>query len=171
MAKLVEGLPYVIVGRSMGGAVAHSVAEELENWGCLASGLVLIDSYPIDSPAQEGMRDWWLKAMLTGMLERIERYRMVWSDASLTTMGGYGVVLNDWEPKPISAPTLMVRAAEPLRGTIVDPTGRLDWRPSWPLPHETTDVPGDHFTVLEEHSDTTVAAVRDWIDTIEKRST
>ncbi|MET8161905.1 type I polyketide synthase [Sphaerisporangium sp. NPDC005289] len=170
VAKLVGGRPYVIVGRSMGGCVAHSVAEELENRGLPASGLVLIDSYPIDSPTQEGLSEWWLKAMLTGMLERIERYRMVWSDASLTTMGGYGVVLAGWRPKPISAPTLMVRAAEPLRGTIVDPTGRLDWRPSWPLPHETTDVPGDHFTVLEEHSGTTVAAVRDWIETIEKRS-
>ncbi|MFC4533136.1 type I polyketide synthase [Sphaerisporangium dianthi] len=170
VAKLVGGRPYFIVGRSMGGCVAHSVAEELDGRGMPASGLVLIDSYPIDSPTLEGMRDWWLKAMLTGMLERIERYRMVWSDASLTTMGGYGLVLAGWRPKPISAPTLMVRAAEPLRGTIVDPTGRLDWRPSWPLPHETTDVPGDHFTVLEEHSGTTVAAVRDWIETIEKRS-
>ncbi|GAB1820559.1 SDR family NAD(P)-dependent oxidoreductase [Herbidospora sp. RD11066] len=170
VAGIVGNRPYVIVGRSMGGAVAHSVAEELENRGLPASGLVLIDSYPIDSPAQEAYRDWWLKAMLTGMLERIERYRMVWSDASLTTMGGYGVVLADWEPKPISAPTLMLRAAEPLRGTVVDPTGRLDWRPSWPLPHETADVPGDHFTVLEEHSDTTVAAVRDWIQSIEKRT-
>ncbi|GAA0988890.1 hypothetical protein GCM10009555_071580 [Acrocarpospora macrocephala] len=171
VARLVGDRPYTIVGRSMGGCVAHSVAAELENRGVPASGLVLIDSYPIESASLEGMRDWWLKAMLTGMLERIERYRMVWSDASLTTMGGYGRILAGWEPKPIDAPTLVVRAEQPLRGTIVDPTGRLDWRAFWPLPHETADVPGDHFTVLEEHSDTTVAAVRDWIESIEKRST
>ncbi|MET8053502.1 SDR family NAD(P)-dependent oxidoreductase [Streptosporangium sp. NPDC005286] len=164
--RLVGDGPFVILGRSMGGCIAHSVAAELENRGIPAAGLVLIDSYPIESPTLEGMRDWWLAAMLTGMVERIERYRMVWSDASLTTMGAYGRILADWQPKPIGARTLVVRAEEPLRGTVVDPTGRLDWRAFWPLPHETVDVPGDHFTVLEEHSETTVAAVRSWIDAL-----
>ncbi|MER5646395.1 type I polyketide synthase [Streptosporangium sp. NPDC002524] len=164
--KLIGDGPFVILGRSMGGCVAHSVAAELENRGTPAAGLVLIDSYPIESPTLEGMRDWWLAAMLTGMVERIERYRMVWSDASLTTMGAYGRILAGWQPKPIDARTLVVRAREPLRGTVVDPTGRFDWRAFWPLPHETADVPGDHFTVLEEHSETTVAAVREWIDAL-----
>ncbi|MER6831801.1 type I polyketide synthase, partial [Streptosporangium sp. NPDC000563] len=164
--KLVGDGPFVILGRSMGGCIAHSVAAELESRGTPAAGLVLIDSYPIESPTLEGMRDWWLAAMLTGMVERIERYQMVWSDASLTTMGAYGRILADWQPKPIDARTLVVRAREPLRGTVVDPTGRLDWRAFWPLPHETVDVPGDHFTVLEEHSETTVAAVREWIDAL-----
>jgi hypothetical protein len=101
--------------------------------------------------------------MLTAMVERTERYRMIWSDASLTSMGGYGIVLSPWQPDPLAARTLCVRAAEPLAGTIIDPSGRLDWRPSWPLPHEVTDVPGDHFTVLESHADTTAAAVRTWL--------
>ncbi|WP_436764410.1 SDR family NAD(P)-dependent oxidoreductase, partial [Streptosporangium sp. V21-05] len=164
--KLIGDGPFVILGRSMGGCIAHSVAAELENRGTPAAGLVLIDSYPIESPTLEGMRDWWLAAMLTGMVERIERYRMVWSDASLTTMGAYGRILAGWQPKPIGARTLVVRAREPLRGTVIDPTGRFDWRAFWPLPHETVDVPGDHFTVLEDYSDTTVAAVREWIDAL-----
>jgi thioesterase domain-containing protein len=112
------------------------------------------------------MRDWWLKAMLTGMVERIERYQMVWSDASLTTMGGYGRILAGWQPEPIKARTLMIRARQPLRGTIVDPTAPGGWRAYWPQPHESVDVPGDHFTVLEEHAETTVVAVRQWIDAL-----
>ncbi len=68
------------------------------------------------------MRDWWLKAMLTGMLERIERYRMVWSDASLTTMGGYGVVLNDWEPQADLGP----RPPGPRRGSAARHNRRPD---------------------------------------------
>ncbi|HEV2634428.1 MAG TPA: type I polyketide synthase [Actinocrinis sp.] len=158
--------PFAIVGRSMGGCVAHAAAAGLEELGVYPAGLVLIDAYPIESAAVEGMRDWWLAAMLTGMVERIERYQMIWSDASLTTMGGYGRILNDWRPRPIKARTLMIRAQQPLRGTIVDPTGRQDWRAYWPLPHEVLDVPGDHFTVLEDHAETTVAAVRRWIDAL-----
>jgi acyl transferase domain-containing protein/thioesterase domain-containing protein/acyl carrier protein len=157
---------FAIVGRSMGGCIAQSVAESLEAEGLDLAGLVLIDSYPMESAAVEGMRDWWLAAMLTGMLERIERYDMIWSDASLTTMGGYGRVLADWQPKPLNAPTLMLRAAQPLRHTIVDPTGHHDWHAYWPLPHESLDVPGDHFTVLEEHTETTTAALDAWLDSL-----
>ncbi|MFI6316693.1 SDR family NAD(P)-dependent oxidoreductase [Nonomuraea sp. NPDC050556] len=168
LADVVEPLagsrPYVVTGRSMGGCVAHAVATELEGRGLPASGLVLIDSYPVDSASLDGMAEWWLAAMITGMLERTERYRMVWSDASLTTMGAYGRLLEGWQPKPVAAPTLLVRASKPLARTVVDPTGRHDWRAFWPLPHESADVPGDHFTVLEEHADTTVSAVRAWID-------
>jgi thioesterase domain-containing protein/acyl carrier protein len=157
---------FAIVGRSMGGCIAQSVAESLEADGLDLAGLALIDSYPMESATVEGMRDWWLAAMLTGMLERIERYDMIWSDASLTTMGGYGRVLADWLPKPLTAPTLMLRAAQPLRHTIVDPTGRHDWHAYWPLPHEAIDVPGDHFTVLEEHTETTTAALDAWLDSL-----
>ncbi|MCD0449836.1 type I polyketide synthase [Actinocorallia sp. API 0066] len=161
VAKLVEGRPYAILGRSMGGCIAHSVAEELARRGHGPSGLALIDTYPIDSPLRPGFEDWWLAAMLTGMIERIERYDMVWSDASLTTMGAYGRVLAAWDPQPVAAPTLLIRAAEPLAHTIVD--GPHDWRAFWPLPHDTRDVPGDHFTVLEDHAETTVEAVREWL--------
>jgi hypothetical protein len=36
-------------------------------------------------------------------------------------------------------------------------------RVTWSRQHDTVDVPGDHFTVLEEHATTTAKAVRDWL--------
>ncbi len=156
--------PFVIVGRSMGGCVAHAVAARLEAEGRAVAGLALIDAYPIDSAVREGMGEWWLTAMLSGMLDRIEQYDMVWSDASLTSMGGYNTVFADWRPEPIEAPILSLRADTPLRGTVIDPDGRYDWRAYWPVPHEVVDVPGDHFTLLEQHTPTTADAVRQWID-------
>ena len=161
--------PFVVVGRSMGGCVAHAVATRLEEQGRGASGLALIDAYPIDSATRESMGEWWLTAMLTGMLDRIAQYDMVWSDASLTAMGGYNTVFDGWQPKPVDAPILSVRADTPLRGTVVDPTGRHDWRAYWPLPHEAVDVPGDHFTLLEQHTPTTADAVRQWIENKEQQ--
>ncbi|MER7708693.1 SDR family NAD(P)-dependent oxidoreductase, partial [Kitasatospora sp. NPDC097605] len=160
--------PFVIVGRSMGGCVAHAVTERLEAQGRPVAGLVLVDSYPIDSAVREGMGEWWLNAMLGGMVDRIAQYDMVWSDASLTAMGGYNTVFAGWRPGPVDAPVLALRADTPLRGTVVDPSGELDWRAYWPVPHEVRDIPGDHFTVLEHNTPTTAQAVREWIETKEQ---
>ncbi|WP_322752623.1 hypothetical protein [Frankia sp. Cas3] len=37
--------------------------------------------------------------------------------------------------------------------TPIEVPGLADWRAYWPLPHEIIDVPGDHFTILEEFRD------------------
>ncbi|MFF0574643.1 type I polyketide synthase [Streptosporangium saharense] len=158
-----EDEPFVIVGRSMGGCVAHAVAVALEDQGLTPAGLALIDSYPIDAAGQEGM-EWWLGGMIGGMLERIDRFDMTLHDSRLTTMGLYNRLFVGWQPKPVRTPILLLRATEPLRGTTVDPEGRLDWRAYWPVAHESVDIPGDHFTTLEERSDTTAQAIRTWID-------
>ncbi|MFI1049742.1 type I polyketide synthase [Streptomyces griseoruber] len=162
--------PFVIVGRSMGGCLAHAVTARLEQEGRTPAGLLLIDTYPIDSAVREGMGEWWLTALLTGMLDRIEAYDMVWSDASLTAMGGYNNIFAPWQPQPVAAPTLALRADTPLRHMAVDPTGRDDWRAYWPVPHRVVDIPGDHFTVLEEHTPTTVEAARQWLHTLESHA-
>jgi len=164
--RLMGDRPYAVVGRSMGGCVAHAVAAALEEEGQAPVGEVLIDAYTLDAPVLEGMRDWWLSSMLTGMLDRIERYQLVWSDTSLSTMGAYNRIFAGWQPKPVSVPTLKVRANLPLPGTIIDPEGKADWRVFWPLPHDTADVPGNHFTVLEEDVQPTVDAVRQWVDAL-----
>ncbi|MEZ0073286.1 type I polyketide synthase [Planotetraspora sp. GP83] len=163
----VEGLrrsvgdePFVIVGRSMGGCVAHAVTVALEDEGLFPAGLALIDSYPIDAAMREGM-DWWLAAMIGGMLERIDRFDMTLHDNRLTTMGTYNRLFVGWQPKPVRTPILLLRAAEPLRGTTVD--SDVDWRAYWPVAHEAVDIPGDHFSTLEESSDTTAQAIRSWI--------
>ncbi|MER7206507.1 thioesterase domain-containing protein, partial [Streptosporangium sp. NPDC000239] len=158
-----EDEPFVIVGRSMGGCVAHAVAVALEDQGLRPAGLALIDSYPIDAAGQEGM-EWWLGGMIGGMLDRIDRFDMTLHDDRLTTMGLYNRLFVGWQPKPVQTPILLLRATEPLRGTTVDPEGRLDWRAYWPVAHESTDIPGDHFTTLEERSDTTAQAIRSWVD-------
>ncbi|MCM3884776.1 alpha/beta fold hydrolase, partial [Frankia sp. R82] len=164
--RLVGDEPFVLVGRSMGGVVAHAVAAELESAGVRPAGLVLIDSYPPESAVREGMVQWWLPAMITGMLERVRRYEMVWSDASLTTMGAYVKIFDGWQPKPVETPTLLVRAADPLPRTVVDPADPTGWQAYWATPHEAVDVPGEHFSILEEHSPTTVAAITRFLDSL-----
>ncbi|ADP81109.1 type I polyketide synthase [Pseudofrankia inefficax] len=156
--------PFVLVGRSMGGTIAYAVAHRLEQLGLRPAGLALVDSYPLEAATLEGLREWWLAAMLRGMLDRIEQYQLVWSDSSLTTMGGYIRLFDGWRPPPLRSPVLLLRATEPIPGTIIDPTGARDWRAFWPGASDVVDVPGDHFTILEDHCATTVAAIETWIE-------
>ncbi|MBP2707680.1 hypothetical protein JOL79_28245, partial [Microbispora sp. RL4-1S] len=158
-----DGEPFVVVGRSMGGCVAHAVTVALEEAGLPPAGLALIDSYPIDAASREDM-GWWQGAMIGGMLERIDRFDLKLHDDRLTTMGVYNRLFIGWQPKPVETPILLLRAAEPLPGTTVDPEGRTDWRAYWPVAHESVDIPGDHFSTLEEHSGSTAEAVRSWIE-------
>ncbi len=160
--KVVGDEPFVVLGRSMGGCVANSVVAGLEAEGIFPAGLVLVDSYPIDTPSRPGM-EWWNTAMITALVERFDRFDLSTLDTRLSTMGTYNRIFADWQPTEISARTLLVRAEQPLAGTPTEAPGLADWRAYWPLPHEIIDVPGDHFSILEEDTGTTAAAVAKWL--------
>ncbi|MCK9873775.1 AMP-binding protein [Nocardiopsis dassonvillei] len=152
--------PFVIVGRSAGGTVGHSVVEHLERRGTMPSGLVLIDSYLPETTERPGM-EWWLTSMITGMLERVDQFGIDLNDTALTAMGAYSPVVSRWRPEPVSAPTLLIRATDLPQEVTVE--AGLDWQARYPFDHDSVDCPGDHFTLLEEHTESTVGAVRGWM--------
>ncbi|MFF2012691.1 type I polyketide synthase [Streptomyces sp. NPDC058195] len=145
------GSPLVLLGRSAGGWVAHAVAERLESEGVFPAAVVLVDTYPVAREDQ----DQGLSAMTSDMLRRAAEFASA-SPGRLTAMAGYFGLFRDWKPAPLTCPTLYVRARDPLPGTAPAPV--------WPLPHAEVTVPGDHFTMLEEHSRTTALAVHQWLD-------
>uniref|UniRef100_A0AAU2VHU9 Type I polyketide synthase n=1 Tax=Streptomyces sp. NBC_00008 TaxID=2903610 RepID=A0AAU2VHU9_9ACTN len=147
------GEPFALLGRSAGGWVAHAVAEHLERTGAAPSGVVLIDTFPGDSGSrtEDGPA---LSAMTVGMLDKAAQFASAESDR-LTAMAGYLERFSGWEPGEVSAPTLFVRAGDPLPG--------IEAAATWSLPHTEVTLPGDHFTVLEEHARTTALAVHDWL--------
>ncbi|MFB6591772.1 type I polyketide synthase [Streptomyces diastaticus] len=148
--------PYVLVGRSAGGWVAHAVAEELERAGGAPSAVVLIDTYPAEDggPGLAGAEGTALSAMTAGMLDNAAQFASAGTDR-LTAMAGYLELYAGWRPRALAAPTLFVRAADRLPG--IGPAE------PWHLPHAEITVPGDHFTMLEEHSRTTALAVDTWL--------
>ncbi|ATL33041.1 type I polyketide synthase [Streptomyces formicae] len=153
--------PFVIVGRSAGGNVAHLVAQHLENTGRAPAGLVLLDTYHI-TPDNNGT-DW-----LLSLAAPPTRSGDLWGNVSgdgdsvLAAMGAYHRILLDWEPEPITTPTLLVRASLPTPAMAAAAEAE-SWRTSWPSAHEVVDVPGDHLTMMREHAESTASAVRDWI--------
>jgi malonyl CoA-acyl carrier protein transacylase len=139
--------PFVVLARSSGGLVAHAVVRELESREIRPSGLVLLDTH------HDADQKTWL-------LDRVaQEITAVGTDgAQLAAMGAYLRILQrDWSPETISAPTLLVRASD------LPPTASGGRQPVWPLEHELVDVPGDHFTMLRDHSVTTAEAVENWM--------
>ncbi|KUJ65095.1 hypothetical protein ACZ90_51825, partial [Streptomyces albus subsp. albus] len=157
IARITGGAPGVLLGHSSGGWIAHEVAAHLEDQGTPAAGVALLDSH------------WPSHAALPGIHEEIGRMLLAggagmllggesWGDEALTAMGGYSRLFADWRPRPIATPILHLRAVESLPGFPAE-----DWRATWETPHTPADVPGNHFTVLGEHSGSALHAVRDWL--------
>ncbi len=151
--------PFVLLGHSAGGLVAAALAAELERDGTAPAGLVLLDSYP---PA-DAVLGRWVPELLDGLAagageDPADAYTAV-PDHRYTAWAAYVRHYGDWQPEPTAAPTLLVRAGEPL-GAVPDDR---DWRPSWQYPHTVADATGNHFTMLGEHAGSTADAVHAWL--------
>lgn len=147
--------PPVLVGYSSGGKFAHGMAAHLASVDAPVAAVVLLDAYPVG------------EALLTSQLESVvlellnsPQWRGYLSDTRLTAMGWYMELVSQWPIEPITAPTLLVRAEEPMTESLSDGD---DWKPNWPVPHDVVDVAGNHYSMLQEHAHATVAAVETWI--------
>jgi thioesterase domain-containing protein len=146
----------VLLGTSTGGLLAHAVAEELAARGTPAAGVALVDTYLMDA----GFVTTAGTGLLGGLADRNSRFAAPGS-AGLSAMAHCFDLMADWRPGPSPAPTVLLRAEEPLRpeqeGT--------DWRATWPGA-TVADVPGNHFTVTENHAPTTARALLGWLATL-----
>jgi polyketide synthase 7 len=134
------------------------VAAELETLGEEPAAVVLLDTYLNDN---QGITQ-FNGVLLGGMFAREERAAPM-DGTRLTAMGRYFRLLDDWQPPAVRAPVLLVRASTPL-GRPSAEAG--DWRSTWPSAHTVLDVPGDHFSIMEQHVETTGRAVADWIASV-----
>ncbi|MEU4626380.1 type I polyketide synthase [Actinoplanes sp. NPDC023801] len=155
LRDLVGDEPFVLVGHSGGGILAHALARYLEEEDVMPAGLVLVDVYPLSQP----MHAVWQNELSTGVFERKHQY-VPMDDIRLTAQAHYGVMTGGFQAKEIETPTLVVRATEPLGPWDRDD----DWRAAWDLPHTAVDVPGNHFSVMAEYATETAAAVTAWLD-------
>jgi len=113
---------------------------------------VLLDAYPPDHLAAIP------SGLLEGMIARADEHLPL-TDARLTAMGSYLAMLAGWRPEPVSAPTLLARATQPLPGHPAAASRRY----TWDLEHAIAEVPGDHFTLLEDQASATARIVGDWL--------
>ncbi|MDT3398006.1 alpha/beta fold hydrolase [Streptomyces sp. B1866] len=148
--------PFVLVGYSMGGVVAHSLAARFEAAGRAPAGVVLLDTLAPEGGPEEFGRVF--AGALTAILEREQRAVEI-DDASWLAMGTYTRLLGERRADAaVSAPTLMVRAAEPLGASGSAP----DW-PAWEVCDDQVELAADHFALLEAGSAATADAIEGWL--------
>ncbi|WP_394620181.1 SDR family NAD(P)-dependent oxidoreductase [Lentzea sp. JNUCC 0626] len=153
------GTPFVLLGHSSGGWLAHAVATHLERLGSPPEGIVLMDTYL----PQSGQIDRFKSTFVTSAQDREEAVGGI-DDLRLTGMGCYFRVFADWEPQDTSVPTLFVRATESLQSVSGEGESGDAWRPTWTAPHVGVDVPGNHWSMMEGHAAASTDAVRTWLE-------
>jgi acyl transferase domain-containing protein/thioesterase domain-containing protein/acyl carrier protein len=146
------GERFAVGGHSSGGWLGHAVADRLERRGIAPSAVLLLDTYPPDSPL--------LSRMLAPMLAAAsgaDATEMRIDDARLLAMGGYRRIFSDWAPREIEAPTVMVRASEPAWEVTADEGST--WQASWFPLDVRAEVAGNHFTMMTEHAASTARGI------------
>ena len=140
--------PFILLGHSSGGLVAHALARHLEEIGRAPDGLVLLDTFP---PPKKGLTGFNWSDFLDVALE--QNAHDLDDDAWLTAMAHY--FRFDWQEIGAAAvPTLQVWAK-----ASVPQMSRWDFSSRSTV----VEVPGDHFSMLGEHADTTAAAIDQWL--------
>ncbi|WP_329223554.1 alpha/beta fold hydrolase [Streptomyces sp. NBC_01485] len=146
------GAPLVLAGHSIGGALAHAAAAQLERAGHRVEGVVLIDTYEPEPVQQQAVFAWAMGRILArdGAPADID-------DDVVLAMGGYLRLFDDWAADPLTAPALLLTAE---RGP--DAPDGAAWR-LWQAADTVTPVTGDHFSLLEEHAAHTARTVEEWL--------
>ncbi|MDA5285463.1 SDR family NAD(P)-dependent oxidoreductase, partial [Streptomyces sp. Isolate_45] len=155
--KHTDGSPFVLLGHSSGGMLAHAVAGRLEAAGVFPEAVVLVDIYSHDDDAILGIQP----GLSEGVDERQGSYVPV-DDSRLLAMGAYFRLFGGWKPEAVKSPTLLVRAQERFFDWNRATDG--DWRSYWDLEHTVVDAPGNHFTMMEQHAQATAGVVEAWLD-------
>jgi acyl transferase domain-containing protein/acyl carrier protein len=140
-------------GHSSGGWIAHALAAHLESAGVPVAAVVLLDAHAPDSEL--------VTQMMPAVLEAADdaaRAGAGIDDVRLTAMGGYRKLFDGWLPEEITTPIVMVRA----QGTPVEENDGLD--SSWAPVDTSRTVTGDHFTMMNEHVDSTIGVVREVLE-------
>jgi thioesterase domain-containing protein/acyl carrier protein len=150
--------PFALAGHSSGGWIAHAVTSHLERLGIFPTALVLLDTYPMNDQlesAKKALRRRWVS--MDPLMPEL--------DDGLIAMSFYGRLFEGWTPTMITTPILLVRATSSFERSVFDSSDSSNHslQTSWDQPHSAVDVPGDHFSMMEDHVDTTARAVHDWL--------
>ncbi|MER6468860.1 type I polyketide synthase [Streptomyces collinus] len=159
--RAAAGRPFVLLGYSSGGTLAHATAGHLERVrGIRPAGVVLMDTYRVDLEDRDQGK--LMEQLTVGLVRKDQAFGLFHSSA-LSAMNRYFDLVPRFTLEPLEAPVLFVGATESFMpsGTAGDGD---DWqaRP-WDPAHDHATVRATHFSMIEDHAAEAGALVEDWI--------
>jgi thioesterase domain-containing protein len=169
--RAVGDAPFVLVGYSIGGVIAHALAARFEDAGAAPAGVVLVDTPAPDAvlaaiepraggragaAGEEETRSVFT-LVVTSILERGHEAISI-DDVSWLAMGTYLRLLPERHPARIAAPALLIRAGQPLGGAEAP-----GW-PSWDIGGDQVEIAADHFGLIEAAAAATADATERWLE-------
>ncbi|MFB7293986.1 SDR family NAD(P)-dependent oxidoreductase [Actinacidiphila glaucinigra] len=151
-----SGQECIILAHSSGGVLAHAVAWSLEQQGKSPSGVALLDTLLLSQVSPRLMS---LLRRQNDALEPVGTHTY----HKITASAFYGRFINEWTPHEIRTPILMLRPSEPPVSAEEIALERHEWRHVWEFPHVEEEIPGDHFTMMIQHADSSAHAVVRWL--------
>jgi acyl carrier protein/pimeloyl-ACP methyl ester carboxylesterase len=166
-----EGEPFVLMGYSSGGLLAHGTAARLEEeFGLPAAGLVLVDTYRVTQEAGGGMQAQVFEQLAGALVDRDSQFGL-FDTTGLSAMRAYFDLLPLVPLEPVATPVLFVGAERSFLSGDQDPSGLPSasgtdegWRARpWHADHTYRTVPATHFTIVEEDAQHTARVMEEWI--------
>ncbi|WP_330261489.1 type I polyketide synthase [Streptomyces sp. NBC_00539] len=166
--RAADGAPFALLGFSSGGLLAHATVARLERaHGVRPAGLVLLDTYYMG-----GTNDALFDQMAFAVPDKAATLGS-FSSAELSAMGRYVELLPQFRQDRIEAPVLFVRAgdlfAQAEDSAIAPDAPEADWQADWEGADTVATVPGTHFTIVEQHVDTTAPVIDRWLTELKER--
>ncbi|MGC0328990.1 acyl transferase domain-containing protein/thioesterase domain-containing protein/acyl carrier protein [Streptomyces sp. SAI-170] len=167
VTETVGDAPYALLGHSGGGLFAHAVSARIAREHRAPVGAVMLDTYPVSGDA---MFQSFAAEVAIGALAREVWAGQLGNKTSLSAMARYVTLMPEIEVTGIATPTLLLHATDRFHNAEDTTDGEagpdVSWRSSWAHADKELVIPGDHFSIVEEHADTTAEALRTWLDSL-----
>ncbi|WP_455432538.1 SDR family NAD(P)-dependent oxidoreductase, partial [Streptomyces yangpuensis] len=163
VARAAGGEPFVLVGYSSGGTLAHATASRLEKHrGLKPLGVALLDTYQIDTDNTGQARV--MEQMSVGLVAKDSEYGL-FDSTGLTAMSSYFDLMPQFRLDTVEAPVLLIGCERSFIPESADTTQTGDeWRvKAWDDRQTFRTVDANHFTIIEEDAEHTARIMEQWL--------
>ncbi|MET0237503.1 MAG: type I polyketide synthase [Kibdelosporangium sp.] len=161
--RAANGEPFVLLGFSSGGLLAHATAAYMEReLDSKPVAVILLDTYRVTEDGDDEGGSGIFKQMALAVPEKAAELG-TFNSAQLSAMGRYVELLPKFTMHAVAAPVLFVQASDLFEMGNGEPTA-ANWQATWESAHTVLTVPGTHFTIAEQNAGTTARAIEGWLE-------